>query len=141
MAAFGAITCGAYALDVLGRVDDAATILVITAVYTLTFWANRRPAQFAARFGPFSRIAEAVRQSQADIAEWVRERTLLAGGLVAVGYGIAVVIGKHIVAAGITAISTPWLAAAIGLAIGAVVVAPDLWRSLLGRIRGADSHS
>lgn len=136
IAAFGALGAMGYYLNVVGRIDDAATILVITVVYTVTFWAHRQPAKLEARLGPFGRIGRAITESQADITRWVNEKTLLAGVLLAVIYGVLVVIGKHIIAAVLSTLYSPWLAVALGLAVGAAVVAPELWRGWGRRISG-----
>lgn len=136
ISAFGAIAAAGYYLNVVGRIDDAATILVITTAYTVTFWARRQPAKLEARLGPFGRIGRAISESQQDITRWVNERTLLAGVLIALGYGIAVVIGKHLFAAVLSTLYSPWLAAALGLAVGAAVVSPELWRGWRRRITG-----
>ena len=136
IAAFGALGAIGYYPNIVGRIDDAATILVITAVYTVTFWARRQPAKLEARLGPFGRIGRAITESQADITRWVNERTLLAGVLLAVIYGVLVVIGKHIIAAVLSTLYSPWLAVALGLAVGAAVVAPELWRGWGRRISG-----
>lgn len=134
IAAFGAIGAAGYYLNVVGRIDDAATILVITIVYTVTFWAHRQPARLEARLGPFGRIGRAISDSQQDITQWVNDRTLLAGMLIALAYGVAVVIGKHVIAAILSSLYSPWLAVAIGLATGAAVVSPELWRDWHRRI-------
>lgn len=75
-------------------------------------------------------MAAAISESRADIARWVQERTLLAGVLVATGYGIGLVIIKHIVTAALRAAWSPWLAVAGGCIVGAAVVAPEMWRAI-----------
>ncbi|HEX6514903.1 MAG TPA: hypothetical protein VF049_04980 [Nocardioidaceae bacterium] len=130
VAAFGALGALGHYLDVGGHVEDAATLISVVIVFTVGFWAQRRPEQVQARFGPFGRIAQAIQESRADITRWVQERTLLAGVLVATAYGIGLIIVKHIVTAALRAAWSPWLAVAGGCIVGAAVVAPEMWRAL-----------
>lgn len=136
VAAFGALGCLGYAVNVVDRVDDAATVLVVILAGVPLFWATRRPDRLRLRLGPFAPIAESVVAAKHDIDEWVHRRTVLAGVLVFGVYGIALVLAKHVLAAIIESIVSPWLAAAFGLALGALVVAPDLWRAVMQEIRG-----
>lgn len=64
----------------------------------------------------------------------MNDRTLLAGMLIALAYGVAVVIGKHIIAAVLSTLYSPWLAVAAGLAVGAAVVSPEVWRDWRRRL-------
>lgn len=137
-AAIGAL---AYYLNAVHHADDFATVAVITAGYTITFWAAKRPQQFAGRFGPFAKIATAVRESQDDLRAWVMNKPLKAGALIAACYGIAVVLAKHVVLAIIAGLWNPWLAVAIGAAIGAVVSAPHMFAGLARRITQASSET
>jgi Flp pilus assembly protein TadB len=136
MCAAAAIAAIAYWLNAIHHADDFATVAVITTAYTITFWARRRPDRVEQRFGPFGRIARAIRDSQDDLRRWVYDQPLRAGVLIAVGYGIAVVIGKHIVITVVHAFWSPWLAVAAGAAIGAAVAAPRMFTSLGRRIAG-----
>lgn len=135
VAMFGGLGGIGHYLDVIGHAEDAATMLSVTIVYTLSFWAARRPESVDARFGPFSKIAAAVRESQGDIRQWVQNRTLLAGVVVAIFYGIGLVLIKHAVLAGLRTLWSPWLAMAGGCIVGALVVAPEFWRQLVGGSR------
>jgi hypothetical protein len=94
-----AIAALAYYLNAVHHADDFATVAVITAAYTVSFWARQRPDRVQRRFGPFGKIATAIRDSQDDLRTWVYHQPMRAGVLIAVGYGIAVVIGKHLVIA------------------------------------------
>lgn len=141
----GAIAALAYYLNAIHHADDAATIAVITAAYTISFWARKRPDQLTRRFGPFGKIAAAIRESQDDLQRWVHSKPLRAGALIAVGYGVAVVIAKHAVITVIHAMWSPWLAVAIGAGVGAIVAAPrmftDLARRLAGKTSNLDRHN
>lgn len=95
------------------------------------FWAARRSDRVDAKFGPFSRIAVAVRESQGDIRPWVQNRTLLAGVMVAICYGIGLVLVKRAVLSGLRMLWSPWLAVAGGCVVGALLVAPEFWRQLM----------
>lgn len=132
VAMFGGLGAIGHYLDVIGHAEDAATILSVAIVYTLSFWAARRPESVDAKFGPFSKIAAAVRESQGDIRQWVQNRTLVAGVMVAVCYGVGLVIIKHAVLTGLRTLWSPWIAVAGGCIIGALVVAPEFWRSVTG---------
>lgn len=136
VAAFGALGALGHYLDVVGHVEDFATVVVIALAFTVTFWAHRHPDRLQARLGPFGKIGAAIAESQDDLRRWVQERTLLAGALIAVGYGILVVIAKHIVVFFMSALYSPWLAVAGGLAVGAAVVAPEMFRAFGRKITG-----
>jgi hypothetical protein len=136
-----AIAALAYYLNAIHHADDVATVAVITAGYTATFWAAKRPQQFAGRFGPFGKIATAVRESQADIRQWVMDRPLRAGALIVSGYGLLVVLAKHIVIAAIGALWNPWLAVTLGAAVGAIVAAPHMFTAIARRLAGKQGRS
>lgn len=135
--AFGALAALGYWLNIVDHVDDFATIASVALVYTLGFWADKRPDKVQLRFGPFSKIAIAIRDSRHDIQKWVYDRPLIAGFAVAVVYGVLLVLLKIGLMAGIRSLSSPWLAVAVGGAIGAVVVAPQFFGSLGRRLRNA----
>lgn len=132
-----AIAALAYYLNAVHHADDFATVAVITMAYSVSFWARQRPDRVQRRFGPFGKIATAIRDSQDDLRGWVYRQPLRAGVLIAVGYGVAVVIGKHIVIAIVHGLWSPWLAVAIGAAVGAVVAAPRMFADLGRRIVGS----
>lgn len=90
----------------------------------------------ARRLGPFHRIGLAIVDSQEEIGRWVNERTLLAGVLVASVYGLGVVLLRAGVAEALGWFASPWLAAALGCAVGALVIAPDLWQGVARAISG-----
>jgi hypothetical protein len=140
ISAAAAIAAIAYWLNAIHHADDFATVAVITVGYTISFWARRRPDRVQARFGPFGRIARAIRDSQDDLRHWVHNQPLRAGVLIAVGYGIAVVIGKHLVIALVHGLWSPWLAVAVGAGIGAVVAAPRMFADLGRRLVGANNR-
>jgi hypothetical protein len=132
-AACGAVAALAYYLNAVHHADDFATVAVITTAYTVTFWAAKRPSQFAGRFGPFGKIAAAVRESQDDLRRWVMDKPLKAGAMIAACYGLAVVLA---IVAGLW---NPWLAVALGAGIGAVVAAPHMFAALGQRITGQNT--
>ena len=131
MLAAGSLAALGYYLNVMGNVDNFATIAAVTFFYTLGFWAAKRPDLVGRRFGPFSKIALAVRESREDIQRWVYEKPLAAGICVAILYGVAVVLVKMVFVVGIRQIASPWLAVVLGCAIGAVVSAPDFFLKVL----------
>ena len=61
-AACGAVAAFAYYLNAIHHADDFATVAVVTAGYTISFWARKRPDRMARRFGVFGRIATAIRR-------------------------------------------------------------------------------
>ena len=134
IAAFGCLAALGHYLDVIGHAEDLATVAVITIAYTISFWARRHPGRLEARLGPFGRIGRAIAESQDDLRRWVHERTLLAGVLIATLYGVGVVIGKHIILYVMAVLYSPWLAIAGGCAVGALVISPELWRSISRRL-------
>jgi hypothetical protein len=107
----------------------------------VSFWARQRPDRVQRRFGPFGKIASAIRDSQDDLRRWVYCQPMRAGVLIAVGYGIAVVIGKHVVIALVHGLWSPWLAVAVGAGIGAVVAAPRMFVELGHRLIGNSNHA
>lgn len=136
LALFGALGAIGHYLDVVGHVEDFSTVLVITVAFTVSFWAHKHPRRLEERLGPFGKIGAAIAESQDDLRTWVHERTLLAGALIAVCYGVLVVIAKHVVVYFLTALYNPWLAVAGGLAVGAAVIAPELFRAIGRSISG-----
>lgn len=127
--AFGALGLAGYGLNIVGHVDDAATIISVTLVYTIGFWARRQRAQLAERLGPFGRIGVAIVESDEEVRAWVARRTLLAGVMVAALAGVGIALIKTAVEAALGWLASPWLAGALGCAVGAAVIAPDLWRA------------
>lgn len=134
--AFGSVAALGYYLNVVGHGEDFATVAVITLAFTISFWARKRPDRLERKFGPFNRIAIAIRDSQDDLRDWVYARPLLAGVVIAACYGIAVVAAKHLVMILMGTLWSPWLAAAAGLAVGAVVASPHTFTTLFHRLTG-----
>jgi len=128
----------AFYLNAVHHGDDVATVAVITGFYTVSFWARTRPDRVQWRFGPFGRIARAITESQDELRAWVYRQPLKAGAGIAVGYGIAVVIAKHVVLVTVRGLWSPWLAVAAGSAIGAVAAAPRLFADTLRHLTGRD---
>lgn len=121
--AIGSLGLAGYGLNIVGHIDDAATILSVTIVYTIGFWARRQKGRLQEHLGPFHRIGVAIVESDEEVRAWAARRTLLAGVLVAAlaGVGIALLKGRLEGALG-------WLAAALGCAVGALVVARSVAR-------------
>lgn len=132
--AAGAVAAIGYYLQEIGRAADFATVLVVTLFFSVGFWARKRPDKLRARFGPFGRIANAVRESGDDIRQYVYDRPLRVGVALAACYGVAVVIAKSVVVALLAALYSPSIAVALGCAVGAAVAAPEFFASLLRRL-------
>ena len=113
---------------------------VITAFFSISFWARKRPDKLRKRFGPFGRIADAVRESGDDIRQFVYERPLRVGVALAACYGVAVVIAKSVLVAILTNIYAWPLAVAAGAAIGALVAAPEFFGNLFKRMSVDDEE-
>lgn len=123
-------------LDRIGLGQDFATIVVVTAVYSTIYWARKRPDRLRRRFGPFGKIADAIRESLDDINQYIFDRPMRVGIVFAASYGIALVLAKHVVVAILGALYSWELALALGCIVGAVAAAPHLFRSLGDRIAG-----
>lgn len=134
--AAGSVAALGFWLERVGHADDFATVLVVTAAYSLGFWARKRPDRLQARFGPFGKIATAIRESLEDIREYVYRRPLRVGVAIAAGYGIGIVIAKTVVTAVLGSLYSWELAVAFGAAVGAVAAAPHLFRQLGQRLSG-----
>lgn len=130
----GAVAALAFYLNAVHHGDDVATVAVITGCYTISFWARTRPDRVQRRFGPFGRIARAITESQDELRAWVYRQPLKAGAGIAVAYGVAVVIAKHLVLLAVAGLWSPWLAVAAGAAIGAIAAAPGLFAGAARRI-------
>lgn len=130
----GAVAALAFYLNAVHHGDDVATVAVITGCYTVSFWARTRPDRVQRRFGPFGRIARAITESQDEVRAWVYRQPLKAGAGIAVAYGIAVVIAKHLVLLAVAGLWSPWLAVAAGAAIGAIAAAPGLFSGAARRM-------
>ena len=115
-------------LERVGHADDFATILVITVVFSISFWAHKRPDRVRQRFGPFGRIADAVRESGDDIRQYIYDRPMRVGFAIAVFYGVCVVLAKYAVVAVLQNLYSWELAVALGAGIGAVAAFPSLFR-------------
>ena len=130
----GSIALVGFWLQRIGHAEDFATVAVITAAFTVGFWARKRPDQVEKRFGPFGKIANAVRESADDIRKFVYERPLRVGVCIALCYGIAVVIAKYAVLSLMGNFYSWELAAALGLAIGALVMAPEFFEGVRSKV-------
>lgn len=138
--AAGGITALGFYLQKVGHADDFATVLVVTAAYSIAFWARKRPDRLRARFGPFGKIADAIRESLDDIREYVHEQPMQIGVTIAISYGVAIVIAKAVVVAVLGSIYSWELAVAAGCVIGAVAAAPQLFSQLGQRLTGTSDE-
>lgn len=136
----GSIAALGFYLQRVGHADDFATVIVIAFAFTVSFWAHKRPDQVSLRFGPFSKIANAIVESQDDLRKWVLARPLRVGFALAVGYGIVIVIAKSVVVTILGSLYSWELAVALGAAIGAVAAAPHLFRGLADRLSGPPEY-
>lgn len=132
--AFGAIAALGFYFEHVGLGDEFATVAVVTVFFSLGYWADKRPDRLRRRFGPFAKIAEAVRESRGDLRRYVYDRPLRVGVAFAASYGVAIVLSKSAVVALLSAIYSWHLAVALGAAIGAVVIAPRLFGDLVRRV-------
>jgi hypothetical protein len=117
-------------LQAVGHGDDFATVATIAILFTISFWAHQRPDRVRTRFGPFGKVADAVRESIDDIREWIYQRPVRVGFCIAVGYGMMVVILKSCVVAIISVLYSWELAVIAGLVTGAIVVAPQMFGTM-----------
>ena len=126
----GSVALIGFWLQRIGHAEDFATVAVIAAAFTIGFWARKRPDQVQRRFGPFGKIANAVRESADDIRKFVYDRPLRVGFCIAVLYGVAVVVAKYAVLNLMENFYSWELAGALGAAIGALVMAPDFFEGV-----------
>lgn len=136
--AAGAAAALGYYFQLIGFADQFATVLVVTIFFTISFWARKRPDRFKARFGPFGRIADAIRESGDEIRTYVYNRPLRVGMIIAGCYGMALVIAKSLVVALLTNVYAWPLAAAVGCAVAALVAAPEFFSSVFSRMSVGD---
>lgn len=131
----GAVAALGFYVREVGMVDDFATVAVIALGFSVQFWAKKRPDRVRARLGPFARVGLAVRESAEDIERWVYARPFLAGVMVAVVYGVIVVILKHALVMALQSLYSWYLTVAIGAIIGAWTAAPHMYSAMAQRMR------
>lgn len=136
--AAGAVAALGYYFQTIGHVDEFATVLVITVFFSAGFWARKRPDRFKRRFGPFGKIASAIRESGDDVREYVYRRPMRVGVALAACYGVAVVVAKSVVVAVLTNIYAWPLAVALGCGVGALVAAPEFFTTVFRRLSMPD---
>ena len=136
--AVGAVAAMGFYFQQIGYVDEFATVAVITAFFSVSFWARKRPDRLRRRFGPFGKIADSIRESGDDIRQYIYARPMRVGIVVAVFYGIAVVVAKSLVVAVLQNVYAWPLAVAIGCGIGAAVAAPEFFGGLAKRLQVPD---
>lgn len=120
-----------YYLNDVGLISEFSTIVVIAAFFSVNYWAHhRRPEEFQAKFGPFSKIAVATRDSIDDIRVWAFSRPWKAAIPIGVFQGLLVVLAKTILSAVFIALYSWELAVAVGAIVGALLAAPELFKSM-----------
>lgn len=138
--AVGIAAFGRYIQEV-GYAHQFATVAVITIGFTVSFWAKKRPDRVQRRFGPFAKIANAIRESIDDIERWVYERPLRVGALIAVIYGVLVVLAQALLVFLLRSLYSWYLTVALAAVVVSIVAAPQLWSGLLRAIRVDDGKS
>lgn len=136
----GSVAALGFWLDRVGLGEDFATVVVVTAVYSTIYWARKRPDRLRRRFGPFGKIADAIRESLDDINQYIYERPMRVGIIFAASYGVALVLAKSVVVALLGALYSWELALALGCLVGAIAAAPHLFRALGDRIAGPPEY-
>lgn len=131
----GAIAAIGFYVREVGMVEDFATVAVIALGFSIQFWAKKRPDRVRARLGPFARVGLAFRESAEDIERWVYARPFLAGVMVAIVYGVVVVILKHGLVLALQSLYSWYLVVAIGAIIGAWTAAPHMYAAMAERMR------
>lgn len=129
-----AVVFGGFYLERIGLGEEFSTVATIALVFSLGYWADRRPDKMKRRAGPFWRIAEAIRESREDIRAYTYARPLRVAVTLSVVYGIAIVLLKTALLALLSSLYDWYLAAMLGAAIGALVVAPKFFRDIWSRL-------
>ena len=132
----GAIVVLGFYLEQVGFADEFSTVAAVAVLFTLKFYVHKRPDRVRLRAGPFGKVADALRESLDDINEWVLERPLRVGFVIAVFYGIGLVIVKSLILVVVTSVYDWRLAAFVGLLIGAAAAAPQLFSAAGQRLSG-----
>lgn len=134
--AVGAVVLLGFYLEGRGLGDEFGTIAVVTIVFSLKYWANKRPDRARKRAGEFSGTVDAIRQLNSDWDRFTMRCTFRA----AVGIGfitaVGIVLAKSALVALLSGLYSWHLAAMVGAGVGAVVVAPQLYADLVRRLRG-----
>lgn len=127
------VAFGRYAQEI-GRLEDFATVFVIAAAFTVSFWARKRPDQVVRSFGPFGKVANAVRESADDIRDYVYSRPVRVGICIAISWGIIVVLGKYAVVAVVQNLYSWELILSFALLVGALASGGDLIRAAVSAV-------
>lgn len=113
-----------------GLLDLAATAISFYAVTLIrqigASLTRRVPKEFKATAG-------LIDQARADFTDWMRNRKLASHMIIAFVVTVAFLLGRFLASTVMTAIASPWLALAVGLAVAAMVASPVLVRDI-GRI-------
>ena len=130
--AVGAVVLLGYYLQTKGLGDEFGTLAVITIVFSIGYWADKRPDKMRKRAGTFWRFADAARESREDISRYVYRRPFRVAVTISFAYAVGIVLAKSAVVSLMGLIYDWRLAAAAGAAVGALVIAPqffiDIWR-------------
>ena len=137
----GAIVVLGFYLEQVGFADEFSTVAAVAVLGTIKFWTQKRPDQVRLRAGPFAKVADALRESLEDINAWVLERPLRVGFVIAVFYGIGLVILKTLILVVVASVYDWRLTAFVGLLIGAAAAAPQLFSAAGARLSGSPIDS
>lgn len=125
-----------------GWVDIAASGV---AFYAVTFLRMLGPNLAKRAPREFRRTASILDTARGEFAEWMGNRKLLSLAIIALVSTVVFLIGRFVASTLMIAISSPWLALAVGLALAAAVASPVLVKSLVesfkGSSRSGDDHN
>lgn len=132
-----AVTVLCYALSQAGLSELAGTAMSFYAVFVGT--RLLAIASAGRSTGHFAGSREMLRQVQADLRSWMLDRTVLSIFLLGVPAAVAYVALRSACIAALGVFANIWFALAFGLAFGALVASPILFRDL-GRLVARDAH-
>lgn len=138
--ACGAVAALGYYFQIIGYVDEFATIFVITLAVAATGWCKQRPDLLKRRLGVFGSIAVEAQNSAGRIQAALYARPLRFLVPVGICYGLFVVVAKALVVALLENIWAWPLAVALGCGIGALVAAPEFYGGLFRRMSVPDDE-
>lgn len=140
-----------------------ATLLAVASVFTLCWWLSQQGlldlcatgisffvVSLTRMIGPslakhapreFRRTAGLLDTARADLAEYMANRKLLSLAIIALIATMAFLIGRFIASTVMAAISSPWLALAVGLALAAAVASPLLLKSIIESLKSVSRGS
>lgn len=139
-----------------------ATLLAVASVFTFAWFISQSGWQelaatgvaffavtFLRQLGPslakrapreFRRTAGLLDTARSDFADWMANRKLLSLAIIAFLSTVAFLIGRFLASTVMTAIASPWLALAAGLALAAAVASPVLVKSIAESFKGSSGQ-